>query len=61
MLGIGRGPAYAAIRRGELPSVRLGRRILVPRHRLLSLLNADEPSDDGLVGTKPEATRPDAS
>jgi excisionase family DNA binding protein len=34
LLGISRGLAFQAVRRGELPSVRVGRRILVPRHRL---------------------------
>lgn len=38
LLGIGRGAAYAAVHSGELESVRLGRRILVPRARLLALL-----------------------
>lgn len=30
MLGISRGLAYEMVRRGELPSIRLGRRLLVP-------------------------------
>jgi excisionase family DNA binding protein len=30
-LGISRGSAYAAARRGELPAIRLNRRIVVPR------------------------------
>ncbi len=29
-LGIGRGLAYEAARRGELPTLRVGRRLLVP-------------------------------
>ena len=29
-LGIGRNAAYDAIRRGELPAIKVGRRILVP-------------------------------
>ena len=35
LLGIGRSSAYGAIRRGELPSFKIGRRILVPRSALL--------------------------
>ena len=31
LLGIARGTAYEAIHRGEIPSVRVGRRVLVPR------------------------------
>ena len=30
VLGIGRGLAYEAARRGELPTLRLGRRLIVP-------------------------------
>ncbi|WP_395243381.1 helix-turn-helix domain-containing protein [Agromyces sp. MMS24-K17] len=39
-LGIGRTAAYAAARGGELPTVRLGRRLLVPTTALLALLDA---------------------
>ena len=34
LLGISTWLAFQAVRRGELPSVRLGRRILIPRARL---------------------------
>lgn len=34
LLGIGRDTAYALIREGRLPAVRIGRRILVPRAAL---------------------------
>ncbi len=30
LLGIGRSAAYNAARRGEIPSIRIGRRILIP-------------------------------
>ena len=30
ILGIGRNSAYEAIRRGEIPALRLGRRLVVP-------------------------------
>ena len=39
-LKIGRGLAYEAIRRGEIPSLRIGHRILVPRKALDDLLNS---------------------
>ena len=42
LLGISRGLAYEAARRGELPTIWLGRRLLVPRWRLLELLGAHE-------------------
>ena len=37
-LGLSRGLIYEAIRRGEIPSIRIGRRILVPRVALEQLL-----------------------
>ncbi len=39
-LCIGRGTAYEAARRGQLPTIRLGRRLLVPRAALERLLEA---------------------
>jgi excisionase family DNA binding protein len=41
LLGIGRSAAYAAAARGELPTVRLGRRLVVPRAALDRLLSGD--------------------
>jgi excisionase family DNA binding protein len=41
LAGISRQSAYEAARRGEIPTVRIGRRILVPRSRLLRLLNGE--------------------
>ena len=38
LLGISRNSAYEAVRRGEIPTIRLGRRILVPRNRLEEVL-----------------------
>jgi excisionase family DNA binding protein len=38
MLGISRGLAYDAAKRGEIPTVKIGRRLLVPRARLLELI-----------------------
>jgi excisionase family DNA binding protein len=37
-LGIGRNQAYAAARRGEIPTIRIGHRILVLREPLKRLL-----------------------
>jgi excisionase family DNA binding protein len=39
MLGISRGTAYEAARTGELPTVRMGRRRLVPVSALEELLS----------------------
>ena len=38
-LGISRAGAYDAVRRGEIPSIRIGRRVLVPRAALERLLD----------------------
>jgi len=44
LLGISRNTAYEAIARGEIPSVRLGKRLIVPRHQLMQLLGEPDPS-----------------
>ena len=38
LLGLGRTAAYDAAARGELPTIRFGRRLVVPRARLAALL-----------------------
>lgn len=40
-LGIGRALAYELARRGEIPVVRLGRRLVVPRAQLQRLLEGE--------------------
>jgi excisionase family DNA binding protein len=46
LLRISRGLAFAAVRSGSIPHIRIGRRILVPRGALLKLVHEDtaEPS-----------------
>jgi excisionase family DNA binding protein len=39
LLGISRGLAYELVRKGVLPSLRLGRRLVVPRAALESMLS----------------------
>ncbi len=43
-LRISRGLAFAAVRDGTLPSIRIGRRILVPLRQLEALLDGDDPA-----------------
>ncbi len=38
ILGIGRDSAYAAVHKGELPTIRIGRRLLVPIDALERML-----------------------
>jgi excisionase family DNA binding protein len=45
MLGISRTSAYLCARRREIPTVRLGRRVLVPLVRFMAMLEADRPTD----------------
>jgi len=40
MLGVGRATAYEGVRTGVIPSVRIGRRLLVPRRALERLLDS---------------------
>ena len=40
VLRIGRNLAYEAARRGELPTVRIGGRLLIPRAGLIDMLKA---------------------
>ena len=41
-LGISRGLAYEMVKTGEIPSIRLGKRILVPQRALQLLLERHE-------------------
>ncbi len=46
LLGVSRRSAYRAASRGQIPTVRIGRRLLVPTQRLLDMLgmaSADTP------------------
>lgn len=45
ILGIGRASAYEAVHRGDIPSIRIGGRILVPKERLGRLLSSNQPPE----------------
>ncbi|MCP5028814.1 MAG: helix-turn-helix domain-containing protein [Actinomycetia bacterium] len=48
VLGISRSTAYELVRVGTLPSLRLGRRLVVPKHALAELLESPgRPSEPG--------------
>jgi excisionase family DNA binding protein len=49
VLRISRASAYEGVRSGVIPSIRIGRRILVPRARLMAML-------DGETNGTPEKT-----
>lgn len=42
VVGIGRSAAYEAVRVGQIPSIRIGRRILVPVSALQALLEGSD-------------------
>ena len=44
LLGLGRTATYEAARRGEIPSRRLGRRVIVPVPALLEWLGVSAPA-----------------
>lgn len=41
ILGIGRNQTYAAAKSGQIPTIRIGGRILVPRAALMRLLSGE--------------------
>jgi hypothetical protein len=41
ILGLGRTAAYAAARRGDIPTIAIGRRLIVPIDRLERMLSGD--------------------
>ncbi len=54
VLGLGRNSSYDAARRGEIPTVRIGKRLLVPRAALAKLLGqTDDDFDLDLAATSP--------
>lgn len=50
-LRISRGLAFAAVRAGTLPSIRIGRRILIPRDQLDAFLRGNLTCEHGQTGT----------
>lgn len=45
LLGMGRSAGYEAARRGQIPTRRLGRRLVVPVPALLTWLGVPQPGD----------------
>ena len=50
VLGLSRKSAYLACDRGDIPTLRLGRRLVVPVPKLLALIGADPPNGNGPGG-----------
>ncbi len=49
LIGVGRSTAYAAARSGQIPVIRVGRRLLVTRAGLDALLSAPAVNRDALA------------
>jgi len=43
LVGVSPGRLYEGVRRGEIPSLRIGSRILIPTHKLVEMLGAEGP------------------
>jgi excisionase family DNA binding protein len=46
MLGISRNSAFAAVRNGQIPALRVGRRLLISRHLLARMIESAASSGD---------------
>jgi excisionase family DNA binding protein len=51
LLGLSRSTAYAAVNRGEIPSVRIGGRVLVPLRKLEQLVDPEAGIERTVVAT----------
>jgi len=51
ILGIGKNTAYQAAKRGEIPTIRIGGRVLVPVAKFEDLLNGNDTGVSGAVPT----------
>lgn len=54
LIGVGRSAAYEAARRGQLPTRRVGRKLLVPVPALLAWLGTDGNESGGPLGHHPD-------
>ncbi len=47
--GIGRNSAYEAIARGEIPAIKVGKRLLIPRVALEKMLSGNDSKSDEAI------------
>ncbi len=50
---IGRSAAYELVRRNEVPHLKLGRRIRIPRHALAAMLGQPDGAEPSPAGSSP--------
>ncbi len=58
-LGLSKSSAYAAAERGEIPTIRIGRRLLVPTAALRRLLQLDDETTPAAMSTSNKHADPD--
>ena len=56
-LGVSRSTAYEAVKKGELPTLKVGRRLLVPIAQLRRMLGEDHPQEQRPGGNRDAAER----
>jgi excisionase family DNA binding protein len=56
-LGIGRNQAYEAARRGEIPTIKVGKRILVPKAAFNRMLDGEISAHDWLESQESDPIR----
>lgn len=61
LLGVSRWLVQQQVAEGKLPSIRLGRRVLIPRVRLLAWLEADPTLDPVGIPSPPDGWRSHAN
>ena len=49
IIGISRGCAYEAARRGQIPTIRIGGRLVVPKAKLLRMLGEEADASNSAV------------
>lgn len=60
LLGVGRNNAYKAIEEGKIPSIRIGKRLVVPKQALDRLLNGEVAGAGDAVGSITTGSQPAA-
>jgi excisionase family DNA binding protein len=53
-IGISRANAYSLVEQGKLPAIRLGRRLIVPKAALLTMLDKASQSNQSTDGATPK-------
>lgn len=61
LLGLGRDASYAAAERGDLPAVKVGRRLVVPTHAALKATGMSDELIALTLGLTPERTEAGSS